>query len=609
MDRYGVCTLLYQEAEGAVDEALCIGFSAGRSRAKIFDCRKRLDSLHCETMSRIDSISGAVLRVTGCLLVMAGSAVAAGQQPNILLLMAEDMSARVEALGDPVAHTPHLNHLASQGVRYTNAFATAGVCAPSRAAQLLGMHQIATGTQHMRSSSGPTGGYFSVPPAEVKAYPELLRRAGYYTYTDSKLDYQFSGALAGSGPATIWNREAAPASGWSGRANGQPFFGLINFMVTHESGVFRPLGSRPESLVHFVMQLVRWWQVEEPVSDAVQAADVRLPPYYPDTVTVRNDLVRQYNNIATMDRQVGDILASLARDGLAESTIVIWTADHGDGLPRAKRELFDSGIHVPLIIRWPAAYRPVGVLPGQIDSRLVSLVDLAPTILNLAGVPVPAYMHGRSLLPGSSASRQYIYASRDRIDEVMDRQRAVRDDQYKYIRSWYPNQPGGHELGFRENIDMVREMRSMYREGKLNAVQGQWYEPPGEERLFDVREDPHETRDLSLDPSKREVMERMRNEMDNWLSRTGDWSDESEADMVDRFQPGGERRRTPRPVIEVSGGLVTLHPAGPGHSLEYRLDGGRWQLYRAPFEAGTAGALEARAVRYGWEESDHAHYP
>ncbi len=276
------------------------------------------------------------------LLLASIAPVQARDNPNILLLMAEDMSVRVGAFGDPVAHTPNLDTLASQGVRYTRTFTTAGVCAPSRAAHILGMHQIATGTQHMRSSSRPAGGYFSVPPAEVKAYPELLRREGYYTYTDAKLDYQFSGALSGSGPTTIWNREGAQAGDWSRRAKGQPFFGLINFTVTHESGVFRPLGDRPQSPIHFAMQLARWWQLEDPVPEMVQAADVQLPPYYPDTNTVRDDLARHYNNIAAMDHQVGDILARLESDGLADSTIVIWTTDHGDGLPRAKRELFDS---------------------------------------------------------------------------------------------------------------------------------------------------------------------------------------------------------------------------------------------------------------------------
>ncbi len=549
-----------------------------------------------EPKRRIPLLLGQVL-----LALLCSSSATAADRPNILLLMAEDMSPRVGAFGDTVAVTPNLDALAAEGVRYTNTFTTAGVCAPSRAAHILGMHQVATGTQHMRSSTRPAGGYFSVPPEEVKAYPELLRAAGYYTYTDSKLDYQFSGTLAGSGPPSIWDRDWAEAQDWRRRPAGQPFFGFISFGVTHESGVFRPLGNWPQSPIHFVMQVMRWWRLEQPVEEVVDPADVILPPYYPDTPTVRGDVARHYNNIAHMDGEVGAVLAQLEADGLAESTIVIWTTDHGDGLPRAKRELFDSGIKVPMIIRWPEAYRPDGVAPGQVDARLISFVDLGPTLLSLAGVAVPGYMHGRDFT--GAAVRNYVYASRDRIDEVPDRQRAVRDRQYKYVRSWHPEQPGGHALKFRDNADMVREMRALYMAGELDAAQRQWFEAPGAERLFDLGRDPWEINDVSKDTDYAAVLERMRKEMDDWQSRVGD-SDESEDDMVARFEPGGERGVTPPPFLSISRGRVTLHPAAPGHSLEYRVDGGDWELYVAPFEISAAQTVDARAVRYGWEESE-----
>ena len=547
------------------------------------------------------------VRVAGLFLFAGIAGAHAAVRPNILLLMAEDMSARVGAFGDPVAATPNLDALAAEGVRFTHTFATAGVCAPSRAAHILGMHQISTGTQHMRSSSRPAGGYRAVPPEGVRAYPELLRGAGYYTYTDGKLDYQFSGALAGSGPTTIWDEEGAIASAWEHRRAGQPFFGFVNFQVTHESGVFRPLGSRPHSAMHFATQLMRWWLFREPVPDTV--APEQVPPYYPDTQVVRADIARHYNNIACMDAEVGAILRRLAADGLADSTVVIWTADHGDGLPRAKRELYDSGIRVPMIIRWPEAYRPAGVEPGQVDSRLISVVDLAPTILSLAGVPLPDYLQGRDFAAASATPRDYVYASRDRIDDLMDRQRAVRDRRFKYLRSWYPGQPGGADLAFRDNLDMARQMRAMYEAGELDAVQRQWYEAPGEERLFDLARDPHEVRDVSRDPAYRAELRRMRAAMDDWLARVGDWSEEPEDDMVERFEPGGKQRTTPPPVPELAGGAVVIRPAGPGHSLEYRRNKGPWQLYVAPLDVQGAQKIEARAVRYGWKESEIVSYP
>jgi arylsulfatase A-like enzyme len=204
-----------------------------------------------------------------------------------------------------------------------------------------------------------------------------------------------------------------------------------------------------------------------------------------------------------MDRQVGEILAALAEQGLADDTIVIWTSDHGDGLPRAKRELYDSGLQVPMIVYWPERWRPAHITPGTSDPRLLSFVDLAPTILALAHAPVPAYLQGADFLAADTPPRNYIHAARDRHDEVMDRQRAVRDERFKYIRSWYPQVAGGHLLAFRDNQAMMRDMRAMWQAGKLNADQARWFEPVSAERLYDLAEDPFELHDLSDDPLRK----------------------------------------------------------------------------------------------------------
>lgn len=541
-----------------------------------------------------------------CCLLAGAQHLMAAERPNILLLMAEDLSPRLATYGDSVAVTPNLDALAQQGVRYSNVFTTAGVCAPSRAAHILGMHQISTGTQHMRSSSRPEGGYVSVPPPEVKAYPELLRAAGYYTFTDGKLDYQFSGPRAGTGPASIWNSEDARDAGWRGRGKGQPFFGMQNFLATHESGIFRPLGSWPASGMHFMMQLMRWRHLDGSPPEAVSPADVKVPPYLPDTATVRADIARHYNNIALMDQQVGEVLEQLQADGLADSTIVIWTTDHGDGLPRSKRELFDSGIHVPMIIRWPEKFRPQWVEPGSVDQRMISFVDLAPTVLQLAGVDLPDYLHGRSIVDPEHEPRQYVYASRDRVDEVEDRQRAVRDARFKYIRSWKPKQPGATGVDYRDNIDSMRELRELHAAGKLNANQRQWFEGPGVERLFDLHDDPHELNDLSLNPEYKQDLQRLRRAMGDWFRRVGDWSADSEAEMVAKFQPDGEQASTPEPELRIENDQLVITPAQPGHSLLYRLNAGDWRLYSKPIAiAGETDApIEAYAVRYGWKPSD-----
>lgn len=526
------------------------------------------------------------------------------ERPNILLLVAEDMSSRVGAFGDNVAVTPTLDKLATEGVRYTQVFTTAGVCAPSRAAHILGMNQVSTGAQHMRSSSRPEGGYFAVPPAGVKAYPELLRAAGYYTYTDQKLDYQFSKPYPGTGPSTIWDSEGEAEPNWRGRQPEQPFFGMRNFMVTHESGVFAPMGNMPNSVTHFVMQLMRWWRLDSVPEAKIAPSEVVVPPYYPDTPTVRSDIASHYNNIAYMDAEVAAILEQLEADGLADSTIVIWTTDHGDGLPRAKRELYDSGLRVPMIIRWPEAYRPADVEPGTIDTRLISFVDLAPTLLQLAGVELPNYLQGRDFTSATTAQREYIFAARDRIDEVPDLQRAVRDKRFKYIFSDYPHQAGGHPLAFRDNLAMVREMRALYNAGELNAQQRLWFEPPGQERLFDLQKDPHELIDVSGQPEYAADLQRMRGALAQWQQRVGDTPAESEAAMLARIAPSGEQRVTPAPKISFEEGLLQLQAAESGHSLSYKLDASDWKLYTGALKLDGNVSVEAKAERYGWKASE-----
>jgi arylsulfatase A-like enzyme len=538
------------------------------------------------------------------------TALAAGEteRPNILLLMAEDMSPRVGAFGDPVAVTPTLDRLASEGVRFANVFTAAGVCAPSRAAQITGMHPASIGAQHMRASNAPAGGYKAVPPPEVKAYPELLRAAGYFTFTDDKLDYQFSEIRGGTGPFTIWDSEGTDAD-WSEREPDQPFFGLINFIQTHESGVFPPLSTKKLTGKYLAFQRFRAQHFENPDENVVVTPDeVEVPPYYPDERTVRVAIARHYNNIALMDRQVGKILERLEQDGLADRTIVIWTTDHGDGLPRAKREVFDSGIKVPMIIRWPERYRPAHLEAGQLEDRLVSFVDFAPTILALAGVDAPDYLAGRNFLDSSVPERQYIFASRDRMDVVEDRQRAVRDERYKYIRSWHPEQPGGHRLEYRDNLTMMQTLWQMLEEGQLNDLQRRWFQPPGEEQLYDTVADPFELISLAKCPEHRLTLDRMRAALAEWQEDNPDWSEQSEATMVAGFWPDGEQPITASPSFHQRTSMLTIRSETQGASLGYRINGGRWQIYTGPISVAPGDAIEARAIRYGWRESEMASF-
>jgi N-sulfoglucosamine sulfohydrolase len=552
--------------------------------------------LHEDRVRRLGARTVAALLAA---LAVGTAAPAADRRPNILLLLAEDLGPRVGAFGDPVAVTPRLDQLAREGTRYTRVFTTSGVCAPSRAALMTGVHAISTGSHHMRTSDE---GYRSVPPPEVKAFPELLRAAGYATFTDFKLDYQFSGTRAGSGPLTIWDEEGFTAH-WRKLGGDRPFFGLMNFLETHESGVF-PRPALPRSFAHAYMQLVHLF-LHRGHDDVVSPEDVALPPYYPDTPLVRADMARHYNNVHCMDEHVGEILDQLEADGLLDSTVVIWTSDHGDGLPRAKRELFDSGIHVPMIVRWPPSLRPRDTEPGALDQRLVSFVDLAPTILAMAGVRAPAWMDGQVFT--GAPKRRYVFAAKDRIEEVPDRQRAARDERYEYIRSYRPGTPGAAHFAWRDVLDSMRELWARHERGELTGAAALWFEPRPEESLYDTWSDPHEVRDLAREPDFEPIVERLRGALDAWLAQRVDWGAVPEDQMREEMWPGGEQPVTGEPIIEILGSeaapRVRLSATTPGSSLGYRLGGGDWRLYTEPFPAPPGARIEAKAVRYGWADS------
>jgi N-sulfoglucosamine sulfohydrolase len=527
-------------------------------------------------------------------------------RPNILLLVAEDLSPRIGSFGDTVAATPNIDQLAAQGTRYTNVFTTAGVCAPSRAALITGQHQISFGGQHMRTTTGPLGPYLAQPAAGVRAFPELLRAAGYYTYTDQKLDYQFSGIRAGSGPFTIWSEDGATDTAWRNRASNQPFFALINFLETHESGVMQANGPA-HSPAHAATQQMRKNQglVAPSVTDP---ADVILPPYYPDLPETRADLARHYDNIHAMDQRVGAILAALEADGLLQNTLILWTSDHGDGLPRAKRELFDSGTKVPFILRLPASLTDAAgdqstTAAGSIDQRLVSFVDLAPTVLAFAGITPPDYLHGENFL---TSNRRYVFASRDRIDEIMDRQRSIRSNRYKYIKSWYPDVAGGHPLNYRDNLDIVRAWRKAWQAGTLPAVQSQWFEPTAKEQLYDIVADPHELTNLASSANHQTILREMRTALNAFLAEVGDTGAIAESELRAKYLQEGALPQTPPPALFIRNGILTL-TSKDNASIGYRLSSSpNWHLYTQPvtIETSKLTSVTAKAIRYGWRESE-----
>jgi len=520
-----------------------------------------------------------------------------GVRPNILLIMFEDMSPRIGAYGDPVARTPVLDALARESVVFDSVFTTAGVCAPSRAALITGHYQQAIGAQHMRTGDGGPIPYEAVPQPEVKAFPELLRRAGYYTTNNGKTDYQFGI------PFTIWD-EQQTGQPWSGRAAGQPFFAMVNIMGTHESRVW-PLDAKPiHPLVPRIVPAIA--EEREGRVPVIDPADVIVPPYLPDTPAVRKDIAQLQENIAYNEQIVADLLNRLEDDGLADSTIVIVTTDHGDGLPRMKRSLYDSGLHVPMMVRFPD-----GEGAGMRRSDLVSFVDLAPTILSLADAETPVGLPGRVFIgPDRQPAPDYVFAAMDRHDEVPDRLRAVRDIRWKYIRNYQPDHPFFRHLDFRDVQPTMQELWRLHEAGKLSPVQESYFNSPrSEEELYDTRSDPHEIHNLADDPAYAEILSRMRAAFEEHMARIPDWSAEPEKQMIAAMWPGNEQPITAVPDFQRTDGGVIIGSATEGASIGYRLAREEhWRVYSGPISLPPGTTIEAKAIRYGYKESQVARF-
>lgn len=405
----------------------------------------------------------------------------AQDRPNILWIVSEDNTTLLGSYGDKFATTPNLDRFAAASIRYKNAFSTAPVCAPSRNTLITAMYPPSLGTEHMRSV------YPS--PDFVKFFPKYLREAGYYTTNNAKKDYNTTDQT------DAWDESSNTAT-YKNRKAGQPFFAVFNLNVSHESSLHEPVATlhhNPEK--------------------------VPLPPYHPATPELKHDWAQYYDKLEEMDRQFGKLLKELQDEGLAENTIVFYYADNGGVLARSKRFMYESGLHVPLIIHLPPKYAHLAnQSQGSVSERLVTFLDFAPTVLSLVDIKVPDYMQGAAFLgKQEKPEAQYAYGFRGRMDERIDMSRSVRDKRFRYIRNYLPNKIYGQYLEYLWRAPSVKSWEDAYKSGKLNAVQSKFWEPKPAEELFDVEADPHNIRNLAGDPQYKQDLERLRKVNDQWL--------------------------------------------------------------------------------------------
>ena len=529
-------------------------------------------------------------------------------KPNILWLVAEDLSPYLPSFGDSTIVTPNLDRLANEGVRYSNVFSVSGVCAPSRSAIVTGMYPTSIGAHHMRTLSQQPAAkekglinYEVVPPPNVKMVSQILRENGYYCTNNKKEDYQFYKSVL------AWD-ESSIFAHWRNRPEDSKFFSVFNFGVTHESNLWNPW-YRQFDLDPFPpdRDVGKWWEQFSGIEKSLYVSKdihIDIPPYLPDNITVRNDMMRMYSNIVEMDEKVGLIIDQLEEDGLLEETIIVFYTDHGGPLPRQKRLLYDSGIKVPMIIRYPNKVRA-----GQIDERMISFVDFAPTLLSMVEIEPPDYYHGLPFegLFKSINDRKYIHAAADRFDEYYDQIRAVRDKQYKYLRNYNTDKPYYLPLEYRERMNSMQELLLLEKEGKLNENQMQWFrKSKPEEELFDTFSDPHELRNLAKEPNFEKKLIELRKECDRWIQNTNDKGFMQETDLIETFWPDKKQPKTAEPIITIIDGMLHITCETDGAVIGYRYRPSDikphlgWRPYTKPFKVDGKQEVELISHRIGF---------
>jgi arylsulfatase A-like enzyme len=402
----------------------------------------------------------------------------AAGRPNILWLVSEDNTTLLGCYGDSLAKTPALDKLAREGVLYENCFAQP-VCAPSRFTLITGTHAVSSGPAHHMRAAGKIPGW-------LKGFPTYLRQVGYYAANNSKTDYNSPINLA-----ETWN-ESGENAHYRNRPEGQPFFSVFNFFTTHESRLF-PVSGEPLNV------------------KPTDPTKIRIPLYQPDTPEMRADWARYYDHLQRMDGQISMQLKELGDAGLADNTIIFYYSDNGGVLPRSKRFLQKSGTHVPLIVYFPPKWRHLApAAPGSRIKAPVSLVDFAPTVLSLAGVEVPDYMQGRAFAGPKAQANEFVFCSRDRMDERYDMMRSVMDSRWLYIRNFRPDRPYVQPLSYMFRARGYQSWARLARDGRLTPATSMfWGEKPTEE-LYDMVADPDNVQNFAEDPAHRSTLDRMR---------------------------------------------------------------------------------------------------
>ncbi|CAI8170742.1 MAG: Arylsulfatase [Bacteroidota bacterium] len=440
------------------------------------------------------------------------------EKPNIIWLVSEDQSPEFFPMyGDDTANLPHLEALAEDSVIYDNMHATTPVCAPARSAIITGMYPTTLGTHNMRTynegrdTNQPELGIPNYSPkfsADIKPFTTYLREAGYYCTNNNKQDYNFRISK------DAWDQTCRYCQGeekanihWRNRAEGQPFFAVFNFQITHESQIWKQQNSK-----------------RHVTPDEVK----NIPPYFPDDPVIREDMATNYSNLVRMDNEIGKLIAELKAQGLYENSYIFFYSDHGGPFPRHKRAIYDSGIRVPLMIKLPKSEKA-----GTRNDDLWSFVDLAPTVLDLAKITLPSYLQGKSILNNKTKAREYLVAAADRFDGQVDRIRAIKNKRFKLIRNYNVSLPHALDVNYRKQVPMMRRLMELNDKDLLNANQKRWFQTPKSPiEFYDLLTDPFELHNLASDSSYTTEIRAFERRLDAWIKTTNDLGELPESEII-----------------------------------------------------------------------------
>ncbi len=461
-----------------------------------------------EPLSRIYLLLLKWTKVIGLIAVISCAPKEELPPPNMLWVTIEDLSPHIGVYGDENAKTPNLDAFAANSMRYTNAFATAPVCSPSRSSLITGFYGSSLGTQHLRSNVKI--------PETITPYPKYLRESGYYTTNNVKEDYNFI-------DTTIWDDSSNKAH-WRDRKGDQPFFSVFNLMLTHQSSIFgndSVYNQRIEKYLPFI-------SLSSP-------DELLLPPYYPDTPEIRKLWARYYTNISIVDYQFGKFLQELEDEGLIENTIVFFYSDHGTGVPRHKRALYDSGMKIPLMVHIPEKYATkFNFTKGITDDNMISFIDFVPTLFELTEIESKVNYPGKIFIGKKEIEETpHVYGASDRVDEGYDLARSIRTKQYLYIRNFLPHLALLQPNWYTDNSEIMKELNRIRHEENLSQAQKQMFAPNrAVEELYDVVKDPHQLYNLANDPAYLEIIQDLRNVLNDEVLQNFDTGFAPEPELI-----------------------------------------------------------------------------